>query len=554
MAGPPSEVGSQMSRSREREPVSRLKATIQRQSHRLSLFVNKPLARENSIKSTNSTASSSYYSKQIGDLLMADDFQLLVAICQTTIGGDSAATFAKAIIVWLKQEDSSWLEHFLKRILKQKMAENYAKGLDASDTLRENCMTTKLMNSFLWYEGQGYLVDSLHHTILSIHPFASNCEIDGFRLGREYSSEEIDEHKDYLEKACVMLLASMVGNQHKMPASFRRLCHFMKTEIENTWGPMAAKPRVETDESKSNRTSVTMSSYWKRLSNEIVTSISKTGNYIIYPSKAEELDQKRPRSEIYYSAGKENKVSRNSGSWKQDTMMSASEKAVGSLLFLRFFIPAIISPDHYSLVDECVSVEERRGFLLCAKVLTGMCNNIDFGKKETYIRIMNPFIHEYRGMVKSFVKFASASSLGGNRRRPDTEEAQEVHNRGLSSIGVSEDMIDFLYSNIAKIERDLQAAVQLFSTNEANHVLSSFTSLKALVLESVRERQQQQAKQSNSQPSSVYRLIRKFGFFQPKTKVEEDSSKDTRIDGCVTPKISRHPAPSIKDQRYMSWA
>ncbi|KAK9721494.1 hypothetical protein K7432_003375 [Basidiobolus ranarum] len=553
MAGPTSEVNSQFSRNREREPVSRLRASIQRQGHRLSLFVNKPLTREHSFKSTNPPSSTGYYSKQIGDLLMADDFKLLVAICQTPIGGDSAAHFAKSIISWLKQEDSSWLELFLKRILKQKMTENYAKGFDASDTLRENCMTTKLMNSFLWYEGQDYLVDSLHRTILSIHSFALNCEIDGFRLGREYSSEEIEEHKDYLEKACVMLLASMVGNQHKMPASFRRLCHFMKTEIENTWGPMAAKPRTESDELKSNRTSIAMGNYWKRLSSEIATSISKTGNYMMYPSKGDELDQKRPRSEIYYSTGKENKFSRNSGSWKQDAMMSASEKAVGSLLFLRFFIPAIISPDHYSLVNESVTPEERRGFLLCAKVLTGMCNNVDFGKKEAYIRIMNPFIHEYRAMIKSFVKFASASSLGGNRKRPDLEEIQGASNPGLSKIGASEEMIDFLSSNMSKIEKDLQAAAQLFCTNEANHILSTLASLKMLVAESVRERQSEQAaKQPASQPSSMYRLIRKFGFFQSKPKTEE-LSKDNRIDEYVAPKITQRASPSIASQRYTSW-
>ncbi|ORX88804.1 Rho GTPase activation protein [Basidiobolus meristosporus CBS 931.73] len=555
MAGPPSEVDSQCSRSRAREPVSRLKASFQRQSHRLSVFVHKPLTRESSIKSANSTASYSYYAKQIGDILMADDFNLLVAICQTTIGGDSAANFAKSIVVWLKQENSSWLEHFLKRILKQKMAENYAKGLDASDTLRENCMTTKLMNSFLWHEGQGYLMDSLHHTMLSIHPFASNCEIDGFRMGRESTSEEIEEHKDYLEKACVMLLASMLGNQHKMPASFRRLCYFMKTEIEKTWGPMAAKPRLEAEEAKSNRASLTMSNYLKRLSNEIVTSISKTGNYIISPSKIEELDQKRPKSEISYSANKEYKISRNSGSWKQDTMMSLSEKAVGSLLFLRFFIPAIISPDRYGLVNRCVTMEERRGFLLCAKVLTGMCNNVDFGKKEAYIRIMNPFIHEYRGMVRSFVKFASASSLGGNRRPPVDGESPCSPHQVFSSNGASEDMIEFLHANISKIERDLQSAVQLFSTNEANHVLTSFTSLKTLVVECMHEQQQQQtSRQSSPQSGPMYRLIRKFGFFQTRSKAEEETSKDGRKNPCVATKIPRHPSPPITDQRYASWA
>ncbi|KAI9002731.1 Rho GTPase activation protein [Gaertneriomyces semiglobifer] len=89
--------------------------------------------------------------------------------------------------------------------------------------------------------------------------------------------------------------------------------------------------------------------------------------------------------------------------------LSVSEKVVGSFLFLRFFVPAITSPETYGLVEGSISPAARRGLVLCGKILTAMCNDVDFGNKEQYLMALNPFLRENREKVKDFLIFASST-------------------------------------------------------------------------------------------------------------------------------------------------
>ncbi|KAJ3021493.1 Ras GTPase activating protein ira2 [Thoreauomyces humboldtii] len=87
--------------------------------------------------------------------------------------------------------------------------------------------------------------------------------------------------------------------------------------------------------------------------------------------------------------------------------LTIPEKVVGSFLFLRFFVPAITSPDTYGLVEGRVQPSARRGLVLCGKVLTAMCNDVDFGNKEQYLMCLNHFLRENREKIKDFLIFAS---------------------------------------------------------------------------------------------------------------------------------------------------
>ncbi|KAJ3164344.1 Neurofibromin 1 [Geranomyces variabilis] len=89
--------------------------------------------------------------------------------------------------------------------------------------------------------------------------------------------------------------------------------------------------------------------------------------------------------------------------------LTVPEKVVGSFLFLRFFVPAITSPDTYGLIEGRVQPSARRGLVLCGKVLTAMCNDVDFGNKEQYLMCLNHFLRENREKVKDFLVYASAS-------------------------------------------------------------------------------------------------------------------------------------------------
>ena len=84
----------------------------------------------------------------------------------------------------------------------------------------------------------------------------------------------------------------------------------------------------------------------------------------------------------------------------------AKYTAVGSFIFLRFFCPAIVSPDTEGLIKNTASIsrEMRRGFLIATKVIQNLANNVLFGAKETYMIVLNDFLTSNIYKVASFLR------------------------------------------------------------------------------------------------------------------------------------------------------
>ncbi|RCH94224.1 Ras GTPase activating protein ira2, partial [Rhizopus stolonifer] len=82
----------------------------------------------------------------------------------------------------------------------------------------------------------------------------------------------------------------------------------------------------------------------------------------------------------------------------------AKHAAVGSFLFLRFFCPAIVSPESFGLVKSPLPREIRRGLLLATKVIQNLANNVLFGAKETFMIVLNDFLTSHIYTVTSFLR------------------------------------------------------------------------------------------------------------------------------------------------------
>lgn len=84
----------------------------------------------------------------------------------------------------------------------------------------------------------------------------------------------------------------------------------------------------------------------------------------------------------------------------------AKYTAVGSFIFLRFFCPAIVSPETEGLIKNTASIsrEMRRGFLIATKVIQNLANNVLFGAKETYMIVLNDFLTSNIYKVASFLR------------------------------------------------------------------------------------------------------------------------------------------------------
>lgn len=85
-----------------------------------------------------------------------------------------------------------------------------------------------------------------------------------------------------------------------------------------------------------------------------------------------------------------------------DRFPNSRHSAVGSFIFLRFFCPAIVSPESIDLDVNPDTRETRRALLLITKVIQNLANNVVF--KEPHMKVLNSFLSDN---IKQVTKFLS---------------------------------------------------------------------------------------------------------------------------------------------------
>lgn len=148
----------------------------------------------------------------------------------------------------------------------------------------------------------------------------------------------------------------------------------------------------------------------------------------------------------------------------------AKYTAVGAFIFLRFFCPAIVSPEAEGLIKAniVVSRDMKRGHLIATKVIQNLANNVLFGAKETYMIVLNDFLTSNIYKVTSFLREISnvptlpisienvvgtrGSSLGINVDRiddPNPNECRIMEEKDYSCLH------RVLFDNMERISREL---------------------------------------------------------------------------------------------------
>ncbi|KAI9348026.1 hypothetical protein BDR26DRAFT_853830 [Obelidium mucronatum] len=85
--------------------------------------------------------------------------------------------------------------------------------------------------------------------------------------------------------------------------------------------------------------------------------------------------------------------------------------AISGFIFLRFFCPAILSPNLFKLIDDFPDTNRARTFTLLAKIIQSLANLTEFGQKEQYLAEFNPFITEQIPHMKRFIDKISGVTL-----------------------------------------------------------------------------------------------------------------------------------------------
>lgn len=85
----------------------------------------------------------------------------------------------------------------------------------------------------------------------------------------------------------------------------------------------------------------------------------------------------------------------------------ANLKAVGTVIFLRFINPAIVSPYEAGIVDKQPSQRTLRGLMLVSKILQNIANNVEFSKEE-HMLPFNDFVRKQFEPLRRWVSKISS--------------------------------------------------------------------------------------------------------------------------------------------------
>ncbi|KAJ1969650.1 hypothetical protein H4R35_006079, partial [Dimargaris xerosporica] len=354
---------------------------------------------------------------------------------------------------------------FIKHAIRDKMLESFTRGKDISEVLRDNSMSTMLLVTYTQVEGRAYLVSLLQPCMDELQRLIKDCEIDPMRVDSaklEQNRRNLYKACTMLLEAVIKAQAQMPTSLQAMCSLIRseviRLWHFSVSYNQHTADasrkrcksqeikapvkhpqahPLAPNGRSYSESDSSRQTQQSFSNLdlpsldegivgadfandltqqLQRMLDESVSlrqsiwlsnSLNGTNRFSVESPVAVEF-LSRHASHQSRSCGPSTPrspgvaTSTNQDSGPVD--FNAIEKMIGTLLFIRFFIPALTSPESFGLPDE-PSSRARRGFVLCAKVIAALCNGIEFGTKEGYMECMNAFLRESRPKVRAFLQY-----------------------------------------------------------------------------------------------------------------------------------------------------
>ena len=149
--------------------------------------------------------------------------------------------------------------------------------------------------------------------------------------------------------------------------------------------------------------------------------------------------------------------------------------SVGGYIFLRYFCPSLISPENYGLSSKKLDASSRRMFILIAKILQNLANDVEFGAKERHMSQLNELITQNKEKIRQYfdeVAKPIGSSYGGGSSSVEekTESSLSEQQTATSStsgyaeaVPMPKDLktrsLACLYSFIESNREDIEAAL-----------------------------------------------------------------------------------------------
>lgn len=130
----------------------------------------------------------------------------------------------------------------------------------------------------------------------------------------------------------------------------------------------------------------------------------------------------------------------------------AKYTAVGGVVILRLFGPAIVSPEHAGVSKSAIpkSTQVRKLLLQATRVIQNLASNILFGSKETHMIVLNDFLTNNIYRVTSFLRaIASLPPTSTTAVTTTTANGVRMDQNGYVRLH------RYLFDNIDRMSRDL---------------------------------------------------------------------------------------------------
>nr|CAH0102365.1 unnamed protein product [Daphnia galeata] len=102
--------------------------------------------------------------------------------------------------------------------------------------------------------------------------------------------------------------------------------------------------------------------------------------------------------------------------WPQERLVRT--RVVSGFIFLRLLCPAILNPRNFNLIAETPSHNASRSLIMVAKCLQNLANLVEFGGKEPYMEVVNPFILKNKERMVYYL-----DQLSNIKEKPDSDDA-----------------------------------------------------------------------------------------------------------------------------------
>ncbi|XP_023333542.1 ras GTPase-activating protein 1 [Eurytemora carolleeae] len=115
--------------------------------------------------------------------------------------------------------------------------------------------------------------------------------------------------------------------------------------------------------------------------------------------------------------------------WPNERLVKT--RVVSGFIFLRLLCPAILNPRQFGLLSDPVPPAAMRSFVMIAKCLQNLANLVEFGGKETYMEVVNPFILKNKERMVVFLDHLSSVR---ERPYPDEDRVKGDPARDLATV------------------------------------------------------------------------------------------------------------------------